>query len=327
MKKITMVFIAAMVLLLGVNVVPQKSFAAVDFSGGLLDKLKAAQGLNTVIIRTQLTDNDETTSISLSADGSSDFNHLIRVPLVRVDVASITGYRLKAATGVQLEFCDHTGKVISTISNPDVNGNLSAVSNLNGVAYVQIHNVQSTARDVFEINLYGTLDHNTPSDLVAIKGENKVTLSWKEDVASYMKFRVKRATESGGPYITLAEDLTSKSYIDTQVTEGKTYYYVITSYYLDRESLPSNEVKITFDTSPSVLLTLYISGGLIKEYDLSAVELRDFLDWYDAKDAGTGPAKYAFTKSWNKGPFKARTEYVIFDKILTFDVDEYDPVQ
>lgn len=44
----------------------------------------------------------------------------------------------------------------------------------------------------------------------------------------------------------------------------------------------------------------------------------------DAKDAGTGPAKYKFVKTWNKYPFKARAEYVIFDKILAFDVDEYE---
>ena len=76
--------------------------------------------------------------------------------------------------------------------------------------------------------------------------------------------------------------------------------------------------------SDRALLTIYISGGQIKEYDLSAAELNSFHNWYDAKDASSGPAKYAFKKTWNKGPFKTRTEYVIFDKILTFDVDEYE---
>ncbi|MFD0671793.1 hypothetical protein [Cohnella sp. GCM10027633] len=73
-----------------------------------------------------------------------------------------------------------------------------------------------------------------------------------------------------------------------------------------------------------VILTINISGGQVREYDLSTLELNAFLNWYDAKDAGTGPSKYAFTKTWNKGPFKSRTEYVIFDKILAFDVDEYE---
>ncbi|MFC4305817.1 hypothetical protein [Cohnella boryungensis] len=84
---------------------------------------------------------------------------------------------------------------------------------------------------------------------------------------------------------------------------------------------PEVPVEPSFERA---LLTIYISGGQIKEYDLSAAELNAFLSWYDAKDAGSGPAKYKFVKTWNKGPFKTRTEYVIFDKILTFDVDEYE---
>jgi len=69
-----------------------------------------------------------------------------------------------------------------------------------------------------------------------------------------------------------------------------------------------------------------MANGFEKEYDLSMMEVNAFLAWYDAKDAGAGPARYAFTKTWNQGPFKSRTEYVIFDKILTFEVNEYDVV-
>ncbi|KKC49547.1 galactose oxidase [Paenibacillus sp. D9] len=64
-------------------------------------------------------------------------------------------------------------------------------------------------------------------------------------------------------------------------------------------------------------------NGLEKEYDLTVQEVSAFIAWFDTKDAGTGPAKYAFNKTWNKGPFSERTEYVIFEKILTFNVDEY----
>ncbi|WP_219640644.1 discoidin domain-containing protein [Cohnella sp. CFH 77786] len=78
--------------------------------------------------------------------------------------------------------------------------------------------------------------------------------------------------------------------------------------------------------SGRAIITITMVNGLEKEYDLSMDEVNSFIAWYDAKAAGTGPAKYAFTKTWNKGPFKARTEYVIFDKILTFNVDEYNPI-
>ncbi|WP_019911913.1 Kelch repeat-containing protein [Paenibacillus sp. HW567] len=72
------------------------------------------------------------------------------------------------------------------------------------------------------------------------------------------------------------------------------------------------------------ILTITLTTGLEKEYDLSAEEIKAFLTWYDERDAGKGLAKYAIDKhSNNKGPFISRKEYIIFDKILTFSVDEY----
>jgi N-acetylneuraminic acid mutarotase len=78
------------------------------------------------------------------------------------------------------------------------------------------------------------------------------------------------------------------------------------------------------DESDRAILVITMTNGLEKEYDLSMAEVNAFIQWYDDKDQGIGPAKYAFIKTWNMGPFKARTEYVIFDKILTFEVGEYD---
>ena len=71
------------------------------------------------------------------------------------------------------------------------------------------------------------------------------------------------------------------------------------------------------------LLTITMVNGLEKEYDLTVQEVSAFIAWFETRDAGTGPAKYAFNKTWNKGPFSKRTEYVIFEKILNFNVDEY----
>ncbi|MNC52454.1 hypothetical protein D3C75_1018000 [compost metagenome] len=54
-------------------------------------------------------------------------------------------------------------------------------------------------------------------------------------------------------------------------------------------------------------------------------EIESFLNWYDQRDAGRGPGSYAIDKHENnKGPFKNRKDYVIFDKILTFEVNEYE---
>ncbi|MBE9914762.1 discoidin domain-containing protein [Paenibacillus donghaensis] len=72
------------------------------------------------------------------------------------------------------------------------------------------------------------------------------------------------------------------------------------------------------------ILTIIMTSGLEKEFDLSMDEVNSFINWYDAKDAGTGPSKYAIDKhNNNKGPFNKRTDYVIFNNILTFEVNEY----
>lgn len=69
------------------------------------------------------------------------------------------------------------------------------------------------------------------------------------------------------------------------------------------------------------ILTIELSTGAEKEYDLPMSEVNAFLNWYDSAN---GSARYGIDKHHNnKGPFSKRTEYVIHDKILTFEVSEY----
>jgi len=164
------------------------------------------------------------------------------------------------------------------------------------------------------------------NDLVATSNVSAITLTWTNVPGA--SYTIQRSTTSGGPYQDIGTSSTN-TFTDTAVVNGTTYYYVVIATKANGEQILSNEASAMPITPPNpdrAILTIYISGGQIKEYDLSTTEVNAFISWYDAKDAGNGPAKYAFTKTWNKGPFKTRTEYVIFDKILTFDVDEYDAV-
>lgn len=77
-------------------------------------------------------------------------------------------------------------------------------------------------------------------------------------------------------------------------------------------------------TGDRAILVITMVNGLEKEYDLSMSEVNSFIDWYDAKDAGSGLSKYAIDKHNNNiGPFSSRTDYVIFNNILTFEVNAY----
>lgn len=127
-------------------------------------------------------------------------------------------------------------------------------------------------------------------------------------------------------------DGTPKKFTFSNSSSYKNYRINITANNGDKNYTSIGELQMmsmtstpTPETSGSrAILTITMTNGLEKEYDLSMDEVNAFISWYDAKDAGNGTAKYKFIKNWNRGPFKARSEYVIFDKILTFSVDEYD---
>ena len=55
-----------------------------------------------------------------------------------------------------------------------------------------------------------------------------ITLDWA-DAANASSYTVKRSLTDGGPYITLASGVTASTYTDTGLTEGATYYYVVSS--------------------------------------------------------------------------------------------------
>ncbi|MHA6529130.1 fibronectin type III domain-containing protein [Paenibacillus sp. BAC0078] len=173
---------------------------------------------------------------------------------------------------------------------------------------------------------------NSPTNLVATGSDTKIDLQWASfsDAASYT---VKRSLTAGGPYTTIVSDVTDLTYVDHSVVNGTTYYYVVTALRNKIESPNSNEVSATPkkvvqpDPEPigdRAILTITLVNGTEKEYDLPIAEVDAFLTWYDARDAGRGPGMYAIDKHTNnKGPFKKRKDYVVFDKILTYEVSEY----
>ncbi|MEK3673509.1 fibronectin type III domain-containing protein [Paenibacillus sp. FSL R10-2771] len=183
------------------------------------------------------------------------------------------------------------------------------------------------AIDIDETGYLINTNLTAPIDLSAAAAVEKIDLSWTA-VTNAMSYNIKRSITNGGPYETIASNVTNATYTDINVTSDVKYYYVVSAVNAAGESISSNEasaipmVAVVPDTGRA-LLTIYLINGAEKEYDLSITEVNAFIDWFDQKDAGVGPAKYALIKTWNKGPFTKRTEYVVFDKILTFNVDEY----
>lgn len=70
------------------------------------------------------------------------------------------------------------------------------------------------------------------------------TVKWSP-VTGATGYTVKRATTSGGPYATLADNVTGASYTDVHLPGETTYYYVVTAKDVSRVSADSQELALT----------------------------------------------------------------------------------
>lgn len=82
-----------------------------------------------------------------------------------------------------------------------------------------------------------------PTGLTAMAGDQKVTLNWNAS-AGATSYNVKRATVTGGPYTTIASP-TTNSYINTGLTNGTKYFFVVSAVNGSGESTNSTEVNAT----------------------------------------------------------------------------------
>ena len=84
----------------------------------------------------------------------------------------------------------------------------------------------------------------TPTGLSVIAGNAQVGLSWNTSTgANY--YNVKRSTINMGPYTTIVSSLAHTSYTDNSVTNGNTYYYVVSAVNAVGESPNSVQVNAT----------------------------------------------------------------------------------
>jgi beta-glucanase (GH16 family) len=100
---------------------------------------------------------------------------------------------------------------------PKTNGQIS-ITFSNGAA-------DSAKSSGIEIVLPSTA---APTGLTASGMVGQVTLTWSA-VSGATGYNVERSTVSGNSYVNIASGVTSTTYIDTNVTGGVTYYYVVSS--------------------------------------------------------------------------------------------------
>jgi hypothetical protein len=106
-----------------------------------------------------------------------------------------------------------------------------------------------------------------PGGLMATPGNHEVSLLWA-GVAGAAGYNVKRSAVTGGPYVMIASGIAGTNYIDSAVTNGGTYYYVVSVVGSSAESPDSFEAEATPEfvlnsgfESPKVAIYQYNPSG------------------------------------------------------------------
>jgi fibronectin type 3 domain-containing protein len=96
----------------------------------------------------------------------------------------------------------------------------------------------------------------TPTNLQATAGNAQISLTWAASTGA-TSYDVERSTTSSGPYTQIATASTN-SYTDTGLTNGTTYYYVVTAVNSAGQSADSNQASATpaASTTPDVTITV-----------------------------------------------------------------------
>ncbi|MCS1383598.1 Ig-like domain-containing protein [Lysinibacillus sphaericus] len=77
-------------------------------------------------------------------------------------------------------------------------------------------------------------------------------------------------------------------------------------------------VKKPINESSSAILSITLVNGITKEYDVTNTVLNNYLNWFESAQ---GTSTFKFTKTIS--PYKKVTEYIVHDKIASFEVREY----
>src|SRR5882757_2872714 len=165
-----------------------------------------------------------------------------------------TGYSVKRATT--------SGGPYTQLAAPSSNGYTDS-SVANGTTYYYVVSATNSAGEsANSAQLPATPKAPSgppaaPTNLTATAGDTQVSLTWSASTGA-TSYNVKRATTSGGPYTQIAAP-TSTSYTDTVLTNGTTYYYVVSATNSTGESANSAQV-VAVPNPPSPTFGTWINA-------------------------------------------------------------------
>jgi rhamnogalacturonan endolyase len=96
---------------------------------------------------------------------------------------------------------------------------------------------------------------------VTTVSDTQIELSWTASSGA-TSYNVKRASVSGGPYTTIATDVTGTTHSDTGLAASTTYYYVVSAVNSGGESPDSTEAIATTQPPPATPPTFVAAGSI-----------------------------------------------------------------
>jgi Glycoside hydrolase family 44/Fibronectin type III domain len=154
-----------------------------------------------------------------------------------------------------------------------------------------------------------------PTGLTATPGNAQVGLSWSASTGA-TSYNVMRGTANGGPYTTTSSPATT-SYTDPGLTNGTTYYYVVTAVNANGTSGDSNQASATptgAATSVAVTVNVLTNRHAISPYIYGGAFPQDAAHITDSgltvvRWGGNGTSTY----NWELGTNNADNDYYFED--------------
>lgn len=173
----------------------------------------------------------------------------------------------------------------------------------------------------------GTLDHiyydfDSPQTVVSYRlkadKSTNIVIELLDNQGNYITYFPVSTTDGSLVTLPVAADGVSKISLVNTNANSTVKVFEFNAYAPEPQPQPEQP------SGNRAIMVVTMTTGLEKEFDLSMQEVNSFIDWYETKQAGSGKASYAIDKhDNNKGPFKSRKDYILFDRVLTFEVSEY----
>jgi cellulose 1,4-beta-cellobiosidase len=109
--------------------------------------------------------------------------------------------------------------------------NLGADAFQGYIAAARVESGVLTLQDIqtnYALGPLGTAGAIPPTGLVAVSGDDQVTLSWNAS-GNASSYNVKRATSSNGVYSVIATNVTTLGFTNTGLSDGTIYYYAVSA--------------------------------------------------------------------------------------------------